>query len=46
MKLNNSKSIDYDGLNINIIKYVHKYLLEPLIYIFNLCISKRIYPEK
>ena len=46
MKLNNSNSIDYDGLNINIIKYVHQYILEPFTYTFNLCISKGIYPEK
>ena len=46
MKLNNSNSNDCDGLNINIIKYVHKYLLEQLTYIINLYISKGIYPEK
>lgn len=42
----NKPSSGYDEVPIKVIKYISKYLVYPLSYIFNLCIKLGVFPEQ
>lgn len=46
LTLNNTKSVDYFGMQIAPIKHALKGIVHCLVYIFNLCLSGGVFPEK
>lgn len=45
-KIKGGSAPGHDGINTNTVKYIRKYILDPLCYIYNLCIKNGIFPHQ
>jgi len=47
--INNFKdktAVGFDKISVKLLKYIAPYIVDPLIYILNLCLEKGVFPEK